>query len=232
MFRVGQTIIETEVGTTEARKTIADLLKRVELGEQVIHIKRHKKRIGALVSPEFAEGLVTILGPEGPSIPGDLAAAIKVVEGLMEADEKASPDLSSYDASKHAGLTGACISLIDILLPQVQDLPSIQEAEKMVANMLLQKLRNNPFVYAITRDKFPLVAGSLWATQVGDLAVDYRLGIPQPVSKMETMLWAVTLAELCMLINHLCGDGTAEREMYEVEEKVRQSFGGTEFEID
>ncbi len=93
---------------------------------------------------------------------------------------------------------------------------------KPVADLLVRKLYNRPDFTPAVREELPLVAGSLWAAQVHDSATEHRLRIPKEVSEAEALLWLFALWELCLLINAIHGDGTAEGLMYEIEEIFRE----------
>ncbi|MEV0001218.1 hypothetical protein AB0H28_02880 [Micromonospora sp. NPDC050980] len=190
--------------------------------------------MAAIVSPDVAQKLLLVVGEGGPAIPGDLAGAITLIELLLEEDEQCQPDVSSLRAKRHE-LTGAFITLVDIMLPnailnggrlQVTDDRGEVVETKLVADILVRKLYGNPDIQNFPLDCFPVVAGSIWAAQNGS-AISHRLQIPIEVSPTETLVWAFAAYELCRIINVIHGDGTAEALMYAAEESSRVALGGT-----
>ncbi|WP_410599175.1 hypothetical protein [Amycolatopsis sp. lyj-90] len=236
MFEVGEPLIESEIGVREARIKLKELTEDVELRNRVVHLTRRGKRIGAIVSSDVAEGIVAIRGVEGPVVPGDLPAAIRLVESLLAGDTDDSPSLESTEDNRHA-LVGACLSLVDIMLPGRAlyhgKLPLIDsdgsKEIKFVADLLVRKLFKRFNVDAVACE-FPLVAGALWAAQAQESAVEYRLQIPVGISSAESVIWVFALWELCQLINAIHGEGVAEELMYNTEEFLRDEASSTNFD--
>lgn len=237
MFQVGEQLIESEIGVREARIKFKELTEDVELRNRVVHLTRRGNRIGAIVSSDIAEGIVAIRGIGGPVVPGDLPAAIRIVEGLLAGDTDDAPSMNATDFNRHA-LVGACLSLVDVMLSgptlhygelHVVD-PKGSEGIRLVADLIVRKLYNRPDVSAVARKEFPLVAGALWAAQAQESAVDYRLRIPIEISPAESFVWIVALWEVCQLINAIHGEGVAEELMYRTEETLRGALSGTRFE--
>lgn len=210
-----------------------ELLTSVAPGNRMIHVTRRGERVAAIVSPDVAEQLLAVVGEGGPAIPGDLAGAVTLMELLLEEDERRQPDVSSLRGKRHE-LTGAFITLVDIMLPnaildggtlRVRDDSGNVVETKLVADMLVRRLYGNPEIQKFPLDCFPIVAGSIWAAQTRS-AIEHRLQIPVEVSPTETVVWAFAVYELCRMINIIYGDGTAENLMYEVEESSRTDLNG------
>src|SRR6185312_10474317 len=152
MERFYEPLNESEVGVREARETLSEILANVETGNQVIHITRRGERVSALVSPDIAESIVAIKGVSGPAIPGDMVAAIKLVESLLIDDASSNgPDIDSLNTSRHE-LVGGCMSLLDVLMqgPDLQfgELRIIDDDGNskigFVADLLVRKIHGRP----------------------------------------------------------------------------------------
>ncbi|XTZ18809.1 hypothetical protein ACQSSU_16255 [Micromonospora echinospora] len=232
MVRFLRPVSESSTGVRQAREMLPELLASVAPGDRMIHVTRRGERVAAVVSPDVAERILAVVGEGGPAFPGDLAGAITLVEMLLEEDEQRQPDVSSLRAQRHE-LTGAFITLVDIMLPgavlfggklPVTDDSGTVVETKLVADILVRRLHGNPDRQDFSLDCFPIVAGSIWAAQ-NRSAIEHRLQIPIGVSPTETVVWAFAVYELCRLMNVIHGDGTAEELMYEAEESSRNLKG-------
>lgn len=230
MFDEVPLLIETEIGVREARVRFKELIEDVELRNRVVHLTRRGKRVGAIVSSDVAEGIAAIEGPGGPIIPGDLPTAIKLVEGLLSDNSANAPAIDPDQVDSRA-LVGACLYFVDLMLPGPTlfggELPMADpidgEDVKLVADLLVRKLYKRLGIRDIASKEFPLIAGALWAAQTQESAVEYRLRIPIGISPEESYIWIMALYELCDLINVIHGDGTAQEQMYRIEE-TEESF--------
>ncbi|MFI5832060.1 hypothetical protein ACIA5A_00070 [Micromonospora sp. NPDC051300] len=234
MIRFLRPVSESTTGVRQAREMLPELLSSVASGNRMIHVTRRGERVAAIVSPDVAQKLLMVVGEGGPAIPGDLAGAITLIEMLLEEDEQRRPDVSSLRAERHE-LTGAFITLVDIMLPhaildggrlRVTDDNGEVVETKLVANILVRRLYGNPDIQDFPLDCLPVVAGSIWAAQNGT-AIGHRLQIPIEVSPVETVVWAFAAYELCRIINLIHGSGTAEALMYAVEESSHVDLKGT-----
>jgi len=232
MERFYEPLNESEVGVRDAREKFSELLAKVETGNHVIHITRHGERVSALVSPDVAESIVAIKGVNGPAIPGDMVAAIKLVESLLINDASSNgPNIDSLNTKRHE-LVGGCMSLLDVLMQG----PDLQFGELritdddgsfeigFVADLLIRKLHSRPDTAHFSKSAIPLFAGAAWAAQTGSSAVDYRLRIPIEVTAEESYLWLIALCEICQLINDIHRDRRAEKALYEAEEFFRSEL--------
>jgi len=199
----------------------------------VVHITRHGVKIAALVSPNVADGILQIQGKDGPVFPGDLAGAIKMIESFLAGDGPG-PDVRDVH-SRRCELVGAFLTFVDILLSgpvlNFGELVVTEDDEserlEVIAGMLLRKLYRRPDVQSIGGSALPIIAGSMWAAQMGESAFQHRRNIPTPVTDGEVWTWFMSICELCALINAIRGDGTAEGLLYETEETFRGAFGNT-----
>ena len=216
-----------DVGVRAARARLSGLIDSVESGDHIVYLTRSGHRVAALVGSSTADGILAIQGAESPAIPGDLAGAITLVENLLNLDSGL--DLKRASSERHE-LIGGFMALVDLMLsgPALNygdirvncDDGSVEH--RYVADIVVRRL----FAYTRTGDiqpeVMPILAGCLWAAQVGESALVLRQQIPVPVTPKEMVAWILTLREICRMINIINGDGTAEGVMYRYEEMFRE----------
>ncbi|MEV6442802.1 type II toxin-antitoxin system prevent-host-death family antitoxin [Amycolatopsis sp. NPDC051716] len=219
-------ISESEVGIREARQQFTTLLNATQTGDQIVHISRHGRRISALVSPDIAESILAVRGNNGPPFPGALNITIKLIEEMLINDDSIRIIPNELPPNR-PGIAGACILMIDIILPGSGlgrgeipcEMKDGSTETKLVAEYLVHRLHRQ--ISEAAHAELPFVVGSLWAAQVHGFATEHRIQIPRAINGREALLWVIALYELCYLINTIHGSGTAEGIMYEIEEKFR-----------
>ncbi|MFI6288035.1 type II toxin-antitoxin system Phd/YefM family antitoxin [Streptomyces sp. NPDC051018] len=221
-----------ECGIREARRDFSNLVSKVEQGS-VVHLTRHGRRVAALVG---AEDLQRRTLEDVMAYPGDVESATRVIEGLLSLSDNPVPlpDASTAWRNGRAEFAGGIATLlfcfaskldeysengrIKLLDDEGKESPDrVSLAELIAAKLLLTKEDSG-----IDDKTIPLVAGTIWATQLGELPQDWRnsLGVPLCDEELHTWIYATYFA--ADLINLFAGRaGEAEGWMYFAEEFVR-----------
>ncbi|MFH0519504.1 type II toxin-antitoxin system Phd/YefM family antitoxin [Streptomyces sp. M41] len=226
---------DLEVGIREARANLRGLIDQVEQDGAVVYLTRNGRRAAALVAPSFEPSA------DSPKIwvPRSTRKAIGLVEAMMTSNSGLMPADILEELKERSELVGELAILITVLYAPFGQLSSDgdvfvfpmkdeeSEAERRISleELIMPKLfRERHGSESYTGEGIPIVAGGLWALQMGEDLHGWRNSIDVPISWDELMTWVSATLFLADFVNAILGDGAAQEIMYGSDEWLREEF--------
>ncbi|MFJ8104873.1 type II toxin-antitoxin system prevent-host-death family antitoxin [Streptomyces sp. NPDC096132] len=232
---------EQELGIREARRLLTTLVAGVEQDGKPVRLTKHGHHVASIVSAQDADRLA--LGAKNPlEVPGDIATATRIIEGLLPGGSGLLPEYRSVQAMDTRKITGGLATLLRALFTVIRmkypyGRVSLHEDENeesesglsmSVADMLMHKVLDQAVGAALMADEagdeitgfdksafdesaIAIVAGALWAAQIGANPVEWRNKLSQPVTERELVAWVSATYEAADFVRFLI-DGSADDE--------------------
>ncbi|MFF7754117.1 type II toxin-antitoxin system Phd/YefM family antitoxin [Streptomyces sp. NPDC007971] len=228
---------DLEVGIREARANLRDLIDQVEQDGAVVYLTRNGRRAAALVAPSFEPRA------DSPKIwvPRSTRKAIGLVEAMLTSNSGLMPDILEDLKQRSGELVGELAILITVLYAPFGQLstdgdvfvfPMKDEGSEVDRRISLEELimpnlfreRHGSELY--TGAGIPIIAGALWALQMGEDIHEWRNSIDVPIGWDEMMTWISATVLLADFVNTILGDGAAQEVMYGSDEWLREDYWG------
>lgn len=228
--------LEPGLGIREARRLLPTLVSEVESDGRPVRLTRHGRHVASLVGAEDAARLALAAVPP-LEVPGDVVTATRIIEGLLPGGDALLPDRSSVMAMDRRRVAGGLATLLRSLFTVIrmkypfgritfeeENGQSEYPLSMSVADMLLHRVLNQAVAGALVADEggeegalprdedfdgsaIALIAGVLWAAQIGANPVVWRNALTVPVNQRELEAWISATYEAAEFVRSLI-DGT------------------------
>ncbi|MGW0946034.1 type II toxin-antitoxin system Phd/YefM family antitoxin [Streptomyces sp. NPDC002623] len=223
---------ELVFGVREARKNFAHMIDQIEDGTPVVYLTRGGRRVAALVEPSFA-GSSTLPG-EIAQIPRSTRNSAQLIETMLTDVRDLMPDVFEQLGERRGELVGELALLMECLyfpLSGNREDGSVMilgdDGKDSGRSISLPELimprvfhsRGNGSLF--TGEGMSIVAGALWALQMGIDLHEWRNSLRLPISGDELMSWIFATYHLAAFLNVNFGEGFAEDLMYQSDDVAR-----------
>lgn len=204
-----------EIGIREARRLLTSLVAGVEDGGKPVRLTKHGHHVASIVGAEDAERIES-LAIDPLEVPGDVATATRIIEGLFPDGSELRPDYREIQAMNERAVAGGLVTILRSLFFVIRmkypygQISFSEEGESepklpiSIAELIMQNVLREVIASALVTDEsgeevtgfdesqldksaLGFVAGALWAAQVGVNPVEWRNAVKQPVSEGELM---------------------------------------------
>ncbi|MFF4661349.1 type II toxin-antitoxin system prevent-host-death family antitoxin [Streptomyces sp. NPDC001381] len=230
-----------ELGIGEARKLLTSLVAGVKQDGRPVRLTKHGHHVASIVSAEDAERLRS-WAVDPIEVPGDVATATRIIEGLLPGGSNLLPDYRAVQAMDKREITGGLATILRSLLLVIRmkypygRISLSEEGESAprvpisVADLIMHKVLNEAIGSALTVSKsgeevtgfnesefdgsaVAVVAGALWAAQVGANPIEWRNSIKRPIGERELLAWISTTYEAADFVRFMIdGEFLAEED--------------------